>query len=72
MRRDDLVTWLDDFLKIHEYPDLSLNGLQVEGKDDVERIGVAVDAAQATSPPTSPSTPIPRWATTRCLPASWV
>ncbi|XOB97852.1 Nif3-like dinuclear metal center hexameric protein [Deinococcota bacterium DY0809b] len=48
MQRDRLVTWLDDFLKIHDYPDLALNGLQVEGKDTIERIGVAVDAAQAT------------------------
>ncbi len=48
MRRDDLVTWLDEFLKIHDYPDISLNGLQVEGRDEVERIAVAVDGAQAT------------------------
>jgi len=48
MRRDDLVTWLDEFLKIRDYPDISLNGLQVEGRDEVERIAVAVDGAQAT------------------------
>lgn len=48
MHRDRLTTWLDDFLKIHDFPDLSLNGLQVEGRDEVQRLGVAVDAAQAT------------------------
>jgi dinuclear metal center YbgI/SA1388 family protein len=48
MQRDDLVAWLDDFLKVKDYPDISLNGLQVEGKDEVNQIAVAVDGAQAT------------------------
>jgi len=48
MQRDDLVAWLDDFLKINDYPDISLNGLQVEGGDEVNRIAVAVDGVQAT------------------------
>ncbi|WP_457638114.1 Nif3-like dinuclear metal center hexameric protein [Oceanithermus sp.] len=48
MQRNDLVAWLDDFLKINDYPDISLNGLQVEGGDEVERIAVAVDGVQAT------------------------
>ncbi len=48
MRRDDLTAWLDDFLKINDFPDISLNGLQVEGAEEVKRIAVAVDGVQAT------------------------
>ncbi len=48
MRRDELVAWLNDYLKIDAIPDASLNGLQVEGKDEVQLIGVAVDASLST------------------------
>lgn len=47
MHRDVLVRWLDEYLKIHDLKDPSLNGLQVEGRAEVRRIGVSVDAAQA-------------------------
>jgi dinuclear metal center YbgI/SA1388 family protein len=47
MHRDVLVRWLDGYLKIHDFKDSSLNGLQVEGRAEVRRIGVSVDAAQA-------------------------
>ncbi|GIW26431.1 Nif3-like dinuclear metal center hexameric protein [Meiothermus sp.] len=46
MQRDVLVRWLDEYLKIREFKDPSLNGLQVEGKAEVRKIGVSVDAAQ--------------------------
>lgn len=45
MKRDDLVTWLDDFLDIAAYPDPSLNGLQVEGAEEVTKVALAVDAS---------------------------
>jgi dinuclear metal center YbgI/SA1388 family protein len=48
MRRDDLVRWLDGFLDIGAYDDPSLNGLQVEGRDEVTKVAVAVDATLAT------------------------
>jgi len=48
MRRDDLVRWLDDYLAIADYEDPSLNGLQVEGRDEVTKVAVAVDATLAT------------------------
>lgn len=52
MHRDVLVGWLDELLRTQEisklYRDPSLNGLQVEGKEQVTKIGAAVDAAQAT------------------------
>lgn len=47
MQRDDLVRWLDEYLKIRDFKDPSLNGLQVEGKAEVRTLGAAVDAAQA-------------------------
>jgi len=48
MRRDDLVRWLDGYLDLGAYDDPSLNGLQVEGRDDVTKVAVAVDATLAT------------------------
>lgn len=47
-RRDEIVLGLDEYLDIGAIEDASLNGLQVEGTDEVERVGIAVDAAQAT------------------------
>ena len=48
MRRDDLVRWLDDYLQIDAYPDPSLNGLQVEGAAEIEKVAVAVDSSLST------------------------
>lgn len=47
MDRNSLVTFLDDYLKVREFQDISLNGLQVEGAPEVTRIAFAVDACQA-------------------------
>jgi len=48
MQRDELVAWLDDYLDVRSIPDKSLNGLQVEGKDEVRKVVVAVDASYNT------------------------
>ena len=48
MKRHDLVTWLDDFLSISFFEDSSLNGLQVEGRAEVGKVAVAVDASLET------------------------
>jgi len=48
MERDLLTSWLDDFLKVAEVSDLSLNGLQVEGRREVNKVGAAVDASLKT------------------------
>jgi dinuclear metal center YbgI/SA1388 family protein len=48
MHRDDLVRWLDTYLDVQAYDDPSLNGLQVEGRDEVHKVAVAVDATLAT------------------------
>lgn len=44
MTRNELVKWLDKYLFINEVEDRAWNGLQVEGKDEVKKIGFAVDA----------------------------
>ncbi len=40
-----LAGFLDDYLRIHEYQDSSINGLQVEGIGTVEKAAFAVDAS---------------------------
>ncbi len=47
--RAEIVAFLDQELAVREVPDpYCPNGLQVEGGDPVERIGLAVDACQQT------------------------
>jgi dinuclear metal center YbgI/SA1388 family protein len=50
MRRDELVAYLNAYLGVGEVPDYrdAFNGLQVEGKTEVRRVAVAVDACIAT------------------------
>ena len=48
MKRTDLVKWLDAYLEIALFDDISLNGLQVEGADEVNKIAVAVDSSLTT------------------------
>lgn len=50
MRLHELVEYLNGYLRVTEIPDYpgALNGLQVEGTRDVRRIGVAVDASEAS------------------------
>jgi dinuclear metal center YbgI/SA1388 family protein len=44
----ELTAYLDDFLRIDQIPDKSLNGLQVEGPSEVSRVALATDAALQT------------------------
>jgi len=48
MNRDGLVAFLDEYLQVSAYPDKSSNGLQVEGKAEVERAAFAVDTTLRT------------------------
>ena len=50
MKLSELTDYLDRYLRLAEVPDYpnALNGLQVDGPDEVERLVVAVDACQAT------------------------
>jgi dinuclear metal center YbgI/SA1388 family protein len=45
MKRQDLVEYLDTYLKINEYPDSCPNGLQVEGKKEISKVFTAVSAS---------------------------
>ena len=46
----EVARWLDDFLSVTEVEDhpFALNGLQVDGRREVSRIGAATDACRAT------------------------
>ncbi len=49
VKRDELVSFLDEYLNISAYPDKSSNGLQVEGgKEEVERVAFTVDTTLRT------------------------
>ena len=49
MKLGDLVSYLDDYLRVREVQDseLAFNGLQLESGRDVKQVVVAVDACQA-------------------------
>lgn len=47
MLRDELVCYLDDYLRISEFEDFGPQGLQVEGRAEVTKITLSVDAALA-------------------------
>jgi dinuclear metal center YbgI/SA1388 family protein len=46
--REEICAFLDDLLHIRGMEDSSRNGLQVQGADEVTRVGLATDAALAT------------------------
>jgi dinuclear metal center YbgI/SA1388 family protein len=47
MKRDELIPYLDETLRVKEIKDSSQNGLQVEGPEEVTKIALAVDSCQA-------------------------
>lgn len=47
MRITHLITYLNRLLRVAEIEDSSMNGLQVEGAEEVSRVAFAVDACQA-------------------------
>lgn len=49
MKRDDLVGWLDDYLQLDAFDDISLNGLQVEGGAEIRKVAMAVDSSLGAS-----------------------
>jgi dinuclear metal center YbgI/SA1388 family protein len=46
IKRDDLTTYLADFLKVEEIKDSCPNGLQVEGKAEIRKIVTSVSASK--------------------------
>jgi dinuclear metal center YbgI/SA1388 family protein len=47
MKRDELIAYLDEYLRVKEIEDTSQNGLQVEGPEEVTKVALAVDGCQA-------------------------
>ncbi len=47
MKRDELIAYLDNYLRVKEIEDSSQNGLQIEGPEEVARVAFAVDGCQA-------------------------
>ncbi len=45
MNRNDLVRYLNERLEISSFKDSSINGLQVEGKTEINKIALVTDAA---------------------------
>lgn len=45
MNRNQLVAYLDDLLEADSIDDVGINGLQVEGRPEIERIATAVSAS---------------------------
>ena len=45
MDRDQLVAYLDDLLESESLQDISVNGLQVGGRREVERVATGVSAS---------------------------
>lgn len=50
MKAESLFQYLEDYLGVADFPDYrtALNGLQVQGPDEVGRLAVAVDASEET------------------------
>jgi dinuclear metal center YbgI/SA1388 family protein len=46
--RDQVVQFCDDLLDSSQYRDIALNGLQIEGKNQIDRITLAVSCNQRT------------------------
>lgn len=46
VKRDDLENFLNTTLNCHEFRDYGPNGLQIEGKDYIEKVAFAVSATQ--------------------------
>ena len=48
MKKQRLVSYLDQYIDIDCIRDSSLNGLQVDGASDIKRVAVGVDASLKT------------------------
>jgi len=46
INREQLTTYLNEYLKIDSFKDYGPNGLQIEGRETVERVGFAVSATK--------------------------
>jgi dinuclear metal center YbgI/SA1388 family protein len=46
--RGDIVRWCNDYLRASEWQDAAVNGLQVEGKTEINRVALAVSTSDFT------------------------
>ncbi|MDZ7330659.1 MAG: Nif3-like dinuclear metal center hexameric protein [candidate division KSB1 bacterium] len=46
VKRDELIGYINELLNINEFPDDSINGLQVEGKTEIERVILGVSVSE--------------------------
>lgn len=46
VKRDEIIEYINDFLSTSEFDDLSVNGLQVEGKAEIEKIVLGVSVSE--------------------------
>lgn len=47
-RRADIVRYCDDLLQSADYDDVSVNGLQIEGREEINSVALAVSTSQRT------------------------
>ncbi len=45
MKKEEIIKYLDNLLEISKFEDLSLNGLVVDAKRDIKKIGLSVDTS---------------------------
>lgn len=48
MQHDELIDYLNEYFRVEDIEDKSLNGSQIQGPDDVTRVALAVDGCQAS------------------------
>lgn len=46
VQRDELIQYLNELFRINEFDDLSMNGLQVAGKDTIARVALGVSVSE--------------------------
>ena len=46
VKRDEIIQYINKLLNITEFEDDSINGLQVEGKSEIERIVLGVSCSE--------------------------
>jgi dinuclear metal center YbgI/SA1388 family protein len=46
VKRDQIIEYINNLLNIHEFDDLSINGLQVEGKEQIQKIVLGVSVSE--------------------------
>jgi dinuclear metal center YbgI/SA1388 family protein len=48
VKSSELISYLDEYLRVNEIDDTAINGLQVAGPEEIARVAFAVDGCQAS------------------------